>query len=57
MMAEVEISKKVAEQDVPKILAAVQSGIESKQAWTLTIKGSDNGGIIDIRLVREKSFK
>jgi hypothetical protein len=51
------VSKKVTEQDIPKILVAIKNGVDSKQSWTLTIKGSDNGGIIDIRLVKEQSFK
>ena len=57
MNGDSEVSKKVAEQDVPKILAAIQSAVEAKKKWTLTIKGSDNGGIVDIHLTQEKSFK
>jgi hypothetical protein len=56
-MADSEMSKKIAEQDIPRILAAIKNGVDSKQYWTLTIKGTDNGGIIDIRLVKEQSFK
>ena len=56
-MAESDFNKKIAEQDIPKVLAAIQTAIESKKQWTLTVKGSDNGGIIDIRLVLEKSYK
>lgn len=56
-MAIIEASKKVETEDIPKILAAIKSGINSKEMWTLTVKGADNGGIVDIRLVREKGFK
>ena len=52
-----DLESKVEIEDVPKILAAIQSAIESKKKWTLTVKGADNGGIIDIHLVLEKSFK
>ena len=52
-----ETKSKVELEDIPKILAAIQTAIESKKQWTLTVKGSDNGGIIDIRLVLEKSYK
>lgn len=50
-------SRKVTEQDIPKILAAIQTAIDAKRLWTLTIKGLGDGGIVDIRLVQEKSFK
>lgn len=56
-MTVAEVSKKVTEQEIPKILAAIKSGIESGRLWTLYVKGSDNGGIVDIRLTTEKSFK
>ena len=52
-----ETKSKVELEDIPKSLAAIQTAIESKKQWTLTVKGSDNGGIIDIRLVLEKSYK
>jgi hypothetical protein len=54
MMAE---KSKVETEDIPKILVAIQAAIESKKQWTLTVKGADNGGIVDIRLVQEKSYK
>ena len=56
-MAESEINRKVAEQDIPKILAAIHSGVQSKKKWTLVVEGSDNGGIIDIQLTKKESFK
>lgn len=56
-MSDPAVSKKVAEQDIPKILAAIQSAIDGKRQWTVTIKGLGDGGIMDIRLVQEKSFK
>ena len=56
-MAADEVSKKVTEQDIPKILAAIQTAINEKRMWTLTVKGLGDGGIMDIRLVQEKSFK
>jgi len=52
-----DISKKVAEQEIPKILAAIQSAIAAKKKWTLVVEGSDNGGILDIQLTQKKSFK
>ena len=52
-----DIKSKIEVEDIPKILAAIQSAVESKKKWTLTVKGADNGGIIDIHLVLEKSFK
>ena len=48
---------KVESEDIPKVLAAIQSAIQSKKKWTLTVKGADNGGIIDIHLILEKSYK
>jgi hypothetical protein len=56
-MSESDLSKKVSEQDVPKILAAIQSAIEAKKKWTLVVEGSDNGGILDIQLTQKKSYK
>ena len=56
-MDERDISRKVTEQDIPKILAAIQSAIDQKRLWTLTVKGLGDGGIMDIRLIQEKSFK
>ena len=56
-MAESEFNRKIAEQDIPKILAAIQSAIESKKKWTLVVEGSDNGGIVDIQLIQKKSYK
>jgi hypothetical protein len=56
-MSTAEASKKVAEQDIPKILAAIQSAIEAKRKWTLVVEGSDNGGILDIQLTQKKSYK
>jgi hypothetical protein len=52
-----EMKSKVETEDIPKILAAIQTAIDSKKQWTLTVKGADNGGIVDIRLVLEKSYK
>jgi hypothetical protein len=56
-MSELDVSKKVETQDIPKILAAIQTAINEKRQWTLTVKGLGDGGIMDIHLVQEKSFK
>ena len=56
-MSTFEISKKAELQDIPKILAAIQDAISDKRKWTLTVKGLGDGGIMDIHLVKEKSFK
>ncbi len=48
---------KVQDEDIPKILAAIKTAIDSKQRWTLTVSGTENGGIIGINLKLEKTFK
>jgi hypothetical protein len=52
-----EKPSKVETEDVPKILAAIKRGVDSKQNWTLTITGASNGGIIGINLKREENLK
>ena len=52
-----ESKSKLEEQDIPKILAAIQTAVESRKAWALMVKGASNGGIIDIRLTLEVNYK
>jgi hypothetical protein len=48
---------KVETEDIPRILAAVKTAVDSRQTCRIVIDVAENGGVIGIQLESKKKFK